>query len=140
MGLGQNDVDLLFLDFRGRVKRETFDKENYPNIRITENLNSKTTSAIGLAVWAAGNNLQVDFVQLMKSGNSGEAAIFDMIPNINYWCPGEHQFILSRGPEPVHYEHASRALRYALDAVERGTNLLICNELLDTNLFKLLQN
>jgi hypothetical protein len=31
--LGQNDVDLLISDFRGRVKRETFGKENYPNIK-----------------------------------------------------------------------------------------------------------
>jgi len=99
----------------------------------------KTTRTVGLAIRAAGEGLQVDFVQFMKSGNSGEAAIFEMIPNINYWCPGEHPFILSGGPEPVHYEHAARALRYAFDAVERGANLLICDELLDTNLFKLLQ-
>lgn len=99
----------------------------------------KTTRTVGLAIRAAGEGLQVDFVQFMKSGHSGEVAIFEGIPNLNYWCPGEHPFILSRGPEPVHYEHAAKALRCALEAVERGTNLLICDELLDTTLFNLLQ-
>ncbi len=99
----------------------------------------KTTRAVGLAVRAAGTGTQVDFVQFMKSGNSGEAGILESIPNIHYWCPGKHPFILSRGPEIVHYEHAEKALAYSLEAVERGTNLLICDEILDTILFKLLQ-
>jgi cob(I)alamin adenosyltransferase len=99
----------------------------------------KTTRTVGLAIRAAGEGLHVDFVQFMKSGNSGEVAIFEMIPNINYCCPGEHPFILSGGPEPVHYEHAAKGLRCAFEAVERGTNLLICDELLDTILFNLLQ-
>jgi cob(I)alamin adenosyltransferase len=92
-----------------------------------------------LAVRAAGNNLQVDFVQFMKSGNSGEVAVIERIPNIRYWCPGRHPFILSRGPEAVHYEHAEKALKYALEAVERNTHLLVCDEILDTIIFKLLQ-
>jgi cob(I)alamin adenosyltransferase len=99
----------------------------------------KTTRTVGLAIRAAGEGLQVDFVQLMKSGDSGEVAIFNRIHNINYWCPGEHPFILSGGPEPIHYEHAAKALEWAFEAVERGTNLLICDELLDTATFSLLQ-
>ena len=99
----------------------------------------KTTRAVGLAIRAAGTGLHVDFVQFMKSGNSGEVAIFGKIPNIDYWCPGKHPFILSRGPDTVHYEHAQKALGYALEAIERGTDLLICDELLDTILFNLLE-
>lgn len=99
----------------------------------------KTSRAVGLAIRAAGAGLHVDFVQFLKSGNSGETAIFKEIPNIDYRCPGEHPFIISQGPDAVHYEHAEKALKYALEAIERGTNLLICDEMLDTLLFNLLE-
>ena len=99
----------------------------------------KTSAAIGLAARAAGNDLQVDFVQFMKSGDSGEVATMKRIPNIRYWCPGQHPFIMSRGAEAVHYEHAEKALKHALEAVERGTHLLVCDEILDTIIFELLQ-
>ena len=75
----------------------------------------------------------------MKSGNSGEVAIFDRLSDIRYWCPGEHPFIMSRGPDLVHYEHATKALGYAFAAVERGTHLLICDEILDTVIFEVLK-
>jgi cob(I)alamin adenosyltransferase len=99
----------------------------------------KTTRAIGLAIRAAGVGIQVDFIQFMKSGNSGEILIFANIPNIHYRCPGRHPFILSKGPEAVHYEHASEALRYAHEAVDGGTQVLICDEMLDTIVFKVLK-
>jgi cob(I)alamin adenosyltransferase len=75
----------------------------------------------------------------MKSGNSGEVAVFEKIPNIHYQCPGKHPFILSRGPDVVHYDHAEKALKYAAEAAEGGTDLLICDEILDTILFNLIQ-
>ena len=99
----------------------------------------KTTRAVGLAIRAAGVGLKVNFIQFMKSGNSGEIIIFANIPNIRYQCPGRHPFILSRGPDGVHYEHASEAFRYALEAVEEGTQLLICDEILNTIIFGLLK-
>lgn len=99
----------------------------------------KSTRAIGLAVRAAGSGLQVDIVQFMKSGTSSEVAIFEQIPNIRYRCPGKHPFIVSGGPKPVHYEHAAKALNFAFEAVESGTSLLICDEILDALLFDVLQ-
>ena len=99
----------------------------------------KTTRAIGLSVRAAGDNRQVDFVQFMKSGTSSEVAIFKKIPNIAYWCPGKHPFIMSHGPETVHYEHAAKALQFALDAIDRHTHLLVCDEILSTVIFDLLK-
>jgi cob(I)alamin adenosyltransferase len=98
----------------------------------------KTTRAVGLAVRAAGEGLQVDFVQFMKSGTSGEVKIFQQIPRINYWNPGEHPFILSRGPQAIHYRHAAESLQYAEKAAQKGTDLLVCDEILDTVLFGLL--
>lgn len=99
----------------------------------------KTTRAVGLAIRAAGSGHQVDLVQFMKSGTSAEVSIFRKISNIRYWCPGKHPFIMSSGPRPEHYEHASKALSFAFEAIERGTNLLICDEILDTLIFDVLQ-
>jgi cob(I)alamin adenosyltransferase len=90
-------------------------------------------------VRAAGDGRQVDFVQFMKSGTSSEVAIFEKIPNIHYWCPGKHPFIMSRGPETVHYEHAAKALQFALEAIDRETHLLVCDEILSTVIFELLK-
>lgn len=95
----------------------------------------KTTRAVGLAIRAAGAGLQVNFVQFMKSGTSGETRVFAHIPNICYQCPGKHPFIMPKGPEPIHYEHAAESLQYAFEAVENQAQLLICDEILDTLIF-----
>jgi cob(I)alamin adenosyltransferase len=99
----------------------------------------KTTRAVGLAVRAAGAGKQVDFIQFMKSGTSGEVTVFNQVENLRYWCYGDHPFIMSSGPDPVHHEHAERALEYAFQAVEDGSELLLCDEILDTLLFGLLE-
>lgn len=99
----------------------------------------KTSSAVGLAIRAAGNHFKVDFVQFMKSGNSGEVSILKQIPHIVYYCPGEHPYIMSHGPEAVHREHAENALNVAMGAIERGTQVLICDEILDTIIFEILK-
>jgi cob(I)alamin adenosyltransferase len=99
----------------------------------------KTTRVVGLAIRAAGEGLKVDFVQFMKSGTSGETSIFAQVPNIHYWCPGEHPFILSSGPRAEHYDHANKAMAYAYAVAEKGTHLLICDEVLDTLIFGILR-
>lgn len=99
----------------------------------------KTTRVVGLAIRAAGEGLEVHFVQFMKSAKSGETAIFAILPNIHYWCPGEHPFILSSGPRAEHFDHASRGLTQAFTVAEKGTDLLICDEILDTLIFGILQ-
>lgn len=95
----------------------------------------KTTRGVGLAIRAAGVGLEVNFVQFMKSGTSGEILIFANIPNIQYQCPGRHPFILSKGPEAIHYEHAAKALHCAFYAAKSGTQVLICDEILNTLVF-----
>ena len=66
-------------------------------------------------------------------------AAFEKFPNIRYLCPGDHPFIMSKGPQEVHFKHAQEALGYALEAAKDGTHLLICDEILDTIIFKVLQ-
>ena len=94
---------------------------------------------MGLAIRAAGMGLKVNFIQFMKSGTSGEILIFANIPNIRYQCPGRHPFILSRGPEAIHHKHTAEALGYAIKAVKDGTELLICDEIMNTVIFELLE-
>ncbi len=100
----------------------------------------KTTRTVGLAVRAAGRNLQVAFIQFMKSGASGEVAILKQIPNIRYQCPGKHPFIMSGGPQAVHYEHAEKAFGYALAAIANDSQLIVCDEMLDTVIFEILDH
>jgi cob(I)alamin adenosyltransferase len=88
---------------------------------------------------AAGDGLQVDIVQFMKSGTSAEVNIFKKIPNIRHWRLGKHPFIMTHGPKKIHYEHAAKALSFAFEAIERGTHLLICDEILDTIIFDVLK-
>ena len=94
---------------------------------------------MGLAIRAAGVGLKVNFIQFMKSGVSGEAVIFADISNIRYRCPGKHSFIRSGGPEVAHYEHAAEAFRYAVEAAEDKTELLICDEIMNALIFGLLK-
>ncbi len=73
----------------------------------------------------------------MKSGASGEVAILKQIPNIRYQCPGKHPFIMSGGPQAVHYEHAEKAFDYALAAIADDSQLIVCDEMLDTVIFEI---
>jgi cob(I)alamin adenosyltransferase len=101
----------------------------------------KTTRAVGLAVRAAGGGLKVVYVQFLKSGTSSEVQAFSKIGHIDFRCPGEHPFILSSGPQSIHFDHANKALAYALETVEAKPtpDLLICDEILDTIFFGLLK-
>jgi cob(I)alamin adenosyltransferase len=81
----------------------------------------------------------VDFVQFLKSGRSSEVAIFKNIENIRYYCPGEHPFIMGKSPQPIHYQHAQKAYKRVLNAVKNGSQLLVCDEILDTIIFNLLK-
>jgi len=98
----------------------------------------KTSRCIGLAVRAAGAGLFVTWVQFMKSDDSSEAEVLGRTLKIDYRCPGKHPFIFSAGPKPVHYEHAKSALRMAKGAVKKGTTVLICDEILNTVVFGVL--
>ncbi len=98
----------------------------------------KTTRAIGLTIRAAASGLRVYFVQWLKSGDSAEVAFLSQTPNIEYRCPGPHPFIMSQGPQPVHLDHAARALDMARQAVESGAAVLVCDEILTALHFKVL--
>ncbi len=98
----------------------------------------KSTRSVGLAIRAAASGLRVFFVQFMKSGDSAEVKILSDTENIIYRCPGKHPFILSKGPQAEHYEHAEEALWYAKRAAKEGAEVIICDELLSALVFEVL--
>lgn len=98
----------------------------------------KTSRCIGLAVRAAGAGLDVTWVQFMKSGDASEAEVLRNTPLVDYRCPGKHPFILSAGPKSIHYEHAESALWMAKEAAKKGATVLICDEILNTVVFGVL--
>ena len=46
---------------------------------------------------------------------------------------------MTRGPMPEHYAHAAKAMRFAFEAIERGTHLLVCDEILDALIFNVIE-
>jgi cob(I)alamin adenosyltransferase len=99
----------------------------------------KTSRCVGLAVRAAGAGYKVHWVQFMKEGSSSETNSFALLPNITFRCPGKHPFITKNGPGPVHIDHAQKALEMAREAVSKGAEVLICDEILNTLLFNILE-
>ena len=64
-------------------KNQTDRKNNLGKIHLyAGDGKGKTTAAVGLAVRAAGNGLNILFMQFLKAGNSGEINILKQIPNI----------------------------------------------------------
>ena len=98
----------------------------------------KSTRSVGLAIRAAASGLRVFFVQFMKSGDSAEVEILSNTKNIMYRSPGRHPFILSKGPQAVHYEHAEEALWMAKRALKEGAEVIVCDEMLSALVFEVL--
>ena len=98
----------------------------------------KSTRSVGLAIRAAASGFRVFFVQFMKSGDSAEVDVLSNTENIIYRSPGKHPFILSKGPQAVHYEHAEEALWYAKRALREGAEVIVCDEMLSALVFEVL--
>ncbi|MBF0531116.1 MAG: cob(I)yrinic acid a,c-diamide adenosyltransferase [Deltaproteobacteria bacterium] len=99
----------------------------------------KTSRAVGLAIRAAGAGLNVHFIQFMKSGDSAEAAILRQLPQVQYYCPGPFPFVLEKGPEPVHFQHVESTMARVEAALKTDQQVLICDEILNALLFKILR-
>ena len=102
---------------------------------IYGNGKGKTSSAVGMAIRAAGHGYEVGFVQFMKDGRSSETQILKNIPNIDYFCPGSHEWALpGMGLAESQQKHALCCLKYVL---ENEKDMLVCDEILNVPLFGL---
>jgi len=96
-----------------------------------------TSTAMGRAVRAAGAGLRVAIGQFMKNGKSSEVKVLKQIPRINYYSPGEHEFIvLGNKPSPQQIYHTQKTFEYVKEKSQDNIDLLICDEILNAILFE----
>ena len=78
---------------------------------ITGDGKGKTTSALGIALRAAGHNFKTLVIQFMKKGwDYGELHAVDLIPNIQIVQYGTPNFVDKAQPLPIDFQEAKAAL------------------------------
>lgn len=92
----------------------------------------KTTAALGLAIRAAGNHMQVHFVQFLKGSPTSELNILNQIPQITVLrCDKDYGFTFRMNDEDkakITARH-NQMLSEAMDRVYQGrTDLLVLDE------------
>ena len=81
----------------------------------------KTTAALGLALRAAGHDMQVYIVQFMKGWpHYGELVTLRRHPNITLKQFGRPDFVDRDNPDPRDIRMAKEALQHSLDVIASG--------------------
>ena len=90
----------------------------------------KTTAALGLALRAAGHDLQVYIVQFMKGWpHYGELVSVQHLPNVTLRQFGRPEFVNRENPDPEDIRLAHEALEHAGQIVASGDyDLVILDE------------
>lgn len=109
---------------------------------ISGNGKGKTTSALGLALRAAGHGYQILIIQFMKKGwDYGELYSLQHIPNISIIQFGTQEFVNRKNPRKIDYDEAKAGLAKAKDSFkEKKWDFLILDEIivaLDFNLLSI---
>lgn len=98
----------------------------------------KTTSALGTALRACGNNYTVHLVQFMKDGASsleqqipGEILALNKFPNFSYKRFGTGEWVIGSKPKDHHIEKVQEALDY-LKSCFGKYDIIIADEILYT--------
>ncbi len=91
----------------------------------------KTTSALGLAIRAAGHGFRTLIIQFMKKGwDYGELKTLDAISQITIVQYGTPEFVDRENPQPIDFIEAKAALDRARVAIfEENWDLLILDEI-----------
>ncbi|MBN2881366.1 cob(I)yrinic acid a,c-diamide adenosyltransferase [Candidatus Woesearchaeota archaeon] len=91
----------------------------------------KTTTALGVAIRAAGAGLNVEFVQFLKDGTSSEFKSLTHVPNIKYYNPSFIGFVNPEYITPNQLEQSFLAFDYASEkSKDPSVDILICDEIL----------
>lgn len=95
----------------------------------------KTTSALGLAVRAAGNGMNVHIVQFLKGGNTGELNTLTNVNSIKISRCDRHYgftFKMSENDKKEITDCHNKNLEYAIKLMNGGkTDVLILDEIID---------
>ena len=91
----------------------------------------KTTSALGLALRAAGHNFQTLIIQFMKKGwNYGELKAIDLIPQITIIQYGTPEFVDKKNPLKIDFDEAKAALdRTKIAMFKESWDILVLDEI-----------
>ena len=89
---------------------------------------NKTTSAMGLALRALGNNKRVVIVQFMKGRFTGEREALKRFSNCDFKQFGREDFINFNNVLAVDKRLANQALNYAFKSLKHKPFLLILDE------------
>jgi cob(I)alamin adenosyltransferase len=85
---------------------------------ITGNGKGKTTSALGIALRAAGHGFKSIIIQYMKKGwDYGELRAIDAIPQITIHQYGTPDFIDKNKPKEIDFKEAAAALNHSQRAI-----------------------
>jgi len=117
------------------------EKENYKKAELgfTQvfwgNGKGKTTSALGTALRASGNNYKVHLIQFMKNGSPelpqqipGEIKTLSKLPNFSYKRFGSDGWVLKK-PTPNQIKACREALNYTKTSLNQY-NMVIADEIL----------
>ncbi|MFX1505560.1 MAG: cob(I)yrinic acid a,c-diamide adenosyltransferase [Promethearchaeota archaeon] len=98
---------------------------------ISGNGKGKTTSALGLALRAAGHGFRSLFIQFMKKGwDYGELKVIQNIPEITILQYGTPEFVDKENPKQIDLDEAQAALDRARLAITKETwDFLILDEI-----------
>lgn len=100
----------------------------------------KTTSALGTALRACGNNYSVHLVQFMKNGASsleeqipGEIKALEKFPSFSYKRFGAGSWIIKNKPKQEHFDSVNEALQHLQTSLNNPDyDIIIADEILYT--------
>jgi cob(I)alamin adenosyltransferase len=98
---------------------------------ITGHGKGKTTSALGLALRAAGHGFNTLIIQFMKKGwDYGEIKALAAIPQINIAQYGTPELVDKNNPKKIDFEEAEAALKRSKQAIcEENWDVVILDEI-----------
>ncbi|MHA1972411.1 MAG: cob(I)yrinic acid a,c-diamide adenosyltransferase [Candidatus Hodarchaeales archaeon] len=98
---------------------------------ISGNGKGKTTSALGLALRAAGHGYNILIIQFMKKGwDYGELKSIELLPNIQILQYGTPEFVNKDNPKDIDLREARKGMDRAWQALQEDKwNIIILDEI-----------
>ncbi len=97
---------------------------------ITGNGKGKTTSALGIALRAAGHGFKILMIQFMKKGwDYGELKAAEYLPNFQIVQYGTPDFINKKSPLHIDFREARAGLAYFKKEMEKEWDIIILDEI-----------
>jgi cob(I)alamin adenosyltransferase len=97
---------------------------------LTGDGKGKTTSALGIALRAAGHGFKVLMIQFMKKGwNYGELKTVELIPNFKIVQFGTPDFVDKHNPLEIDFKEAQAGLEFFKDNINKSWDIIILDEI-----------